>query len=73
MNAVVSNALDEAAALFATLAGDPKLQAAVADAADRALTVARGGGKLLFAGNGGSPAEAQHLAAEYVGRFKFDR
>jgi D-sedoheptulose 7-phosphate isomerase len=31
--------------------------------------VLRHGGKLLFAGNGGSAADAQHLAAEYVVRF----
>lgn len=30
----------------------------------------RGGGKILFAGNGGSAADAQHLAAELVGRFE---
>ena len=33
----------------------------------------RAGHKIIFAGNGGSAAEAQHLAAELVGRFKFDR
>ncbi|MGD2069792.1 MAG: SIS domain-containing protein [Gemmatimonadota bacterium] len=33
----------------------------------------RGGGKLLFCGNGGSAADAQHLAAEYVVRFRRDR
>ena len=31
------------------------------------------GGRLLVAGNGGSAAEAQHLAAEFVGRFRHDR
>ena len=31
------------------------------------------GSKLLFMGNGGSAAEAQHMAAEYVGRFNFPR
>jgi D-sedoheptulose 7-phosphate isomerase len=31
------------------------------------------GGRLLVAGNGGSAAEAQHLAAEFVGRFRDDR
>lgn len=30
-------------------------------------------GKLLFCGNGGSAADAQHLAAEFSGRFYFDR
>lgn len=33
----------------------------------------RGGNKLLFCGNGGSAADAQHLAAEYVVRFRHDR
>jgi D-sedoheptulose 7-phosphate isomerase len=32
-----------------------------------------GGGKLLVCGNGGSAADAQHLAAEFVGRFLVDR
>jgi D-sedoheptulose 7-phosphate isomerase len=34
--------------------------------------VARGN-RVLFAGNGGSAADAQHLAAEFVSRFEFDR
>ncbi len=33
----------------------------------------RGGGRIYFLGNGGSAADAQHLAAELVGRFKKDR
>jgi len=33
----------------------------------------RAGGKVIFLGNGGSAADAQHLAAELVGRFKFER
>jgi D-sedoheptulose 7-phosphate isomerase len=45
----------------------------VANAALRmALTLARGN-KLLFCGNGGSAADAQHLAAEFVNRFILDR
>lgn len=37
-----------------------------------ALCLARGG-KILFCGNGGSAADAQHLAAEFVNRFVLDR
>ncbi|GAA4901479.1 D-sedoheptulose 7-phosphate isomerase [Stackebrandtia albiflava] len=37
------------------------------------VTVLGGGGRLLACGNGGSAAEAQHLTAELVGRFKDDR
>ena len=33
----------------------------------------KGGGKILAFGNGGSAADAQHIAAEFVGRFAFDR
>src|SRR6202167_5570044 len=33
----------------------------------------RGGHKVLLFGNGGSAADAQHIAAEFVGRFAFDR
>jgi D-sedoheptulose 7-phosphate isomerase len=42
----------------------------IAEAITKAL---RGGHKLLIAGNGGSAADAQHIAAEIVGRYKKDR
>lgn len=41
-------------------------------ARDLAVALARGG-KILFAGNGGSAADAQHLAAEFVNRFLLER
>jgi D-sedoheptulose 7-phosphate isomerase len=40
---------------------------------DRVISSLRGGGKVIFFGNGGSAADATHLAAEFVGRFAFDR
>ena len=40
---------------------------------DRLATVLVGGGRLLVAGNGGSAAEAQHLTAELVGRYRDER
>ncbi|MGD8321232.1 MAG: SIS domain-containing protein [Gemmatimonadota bacterium] len=46
-----------------------ELAAPVAALAEHVLSVLRGGGKLMFCGNGGSAADAQHLAAEYVVRF----
>lgn len=39
----------------------------------RILDTVRRGGRLLFCGNGGSAADAQHLAAEYVIRFRHQR
>lgn len=42
-------------------------------AARDVMEVLQGGGKLLLCGNGGSAADAQHLAAEYVVRFRRER
>lgn len=41
--------------------------------AERLIDVLRGGGKVMFCGNGGSAADSQHLAAELEGRFLIDR
>jgi D-sedoheptulose 7-phosphate isomerase len=42
---------------------------AVARLAERFVATLRGGGTLFFAGNGGSAADAQHIATEYVVRY----
>jgi D-sedoheptulose 7-phosphate isomerase len=47
--------------------------AAVAAAAEAAITCLQNGGTLYFCGNGGSAADAQHLACELAGRYLFDR
>src|SRR5690349_7303030 len=46
---------------------------AVARAADLLVETVRGGGKVLVFGNGGSAADAQHIAAELVNRLNYDR
>jgi D-sedoheptulose 7-phosphate isomerase len=46
---------------------------AIVSAAQAIALCLRSGGKLLFFGNGGSAADAQHLAAEFVGRFVLER
>jgi len=45
----------------------------VAAIADRYRETLRRGGRLFFAGNGGSAADAQHLATEYVVRYRANR
>ncbi|MFD5162857.1 SIS domain-containing protein [Streptomyces hawaiiensis] len=45
----------------------------VADWGGRLADVLTGGGRLLAAGNGGSAAQAQHLTAELVGRYRQER
>jgi D-sedoheptulose 7-phosphate isomerase len=52
------------------------MSARAADIARAAILIAesfRGGGKLLLCGNGGSAADCQHLAAEFVNRLNRDR
>ena len=51
-------------------------ESAAADVGRAAATVAQclhAGGKVLLCGNGGSAADAQHIAGELVGRFKLER
>ncbi|HEY3844217.1 MAG TPA: SIS domain-containing protein [Acidimicrobiales bacterium] len=45
----------------------------LSDVSGAVLKSLEGGGKVMFCGNGGSAADAQHLAAELVGRQNFDR
>lgn len=58
---------------------DLKYQAAdvlvrpIADAVQAILTCITGGGKVLACGNGGSASDAQHFAAEFIGRFERER
>ena len=52
---------------------DPEQQALIARAAALIAGALRAGGKVLLFGNGGSAADAQHLAAELVGRYLKDR
>jgi D-sedoheptulose 7-phosphate isomerase len=52
---------------------DKILMHTVQQIADTIVACYQKGGKVLFCGNGGSAADAQHLAAELSGRFYFDR
>jgi D-sedoheptulose 7-phosphate isomerase len=54
-------------------ASDKTFVAATVAIADRIARSLKRGGKVLIAGNGGSAADAQHIAAEFVGRFVHDR
>jgi len=51
----------------------PLLSKPIADAVQAVLTCVTGGGKVLACGNGGSASDAQHFAAEFVGRYERER
>lgn len=57
----------------AARAAVPELRPGVERYAGWVRETLEGGGTLFFAGNGGSAATAEHVAAEYVGRFRRDR
>ena len=68
--------LQEVAKTQATLeqlASDENIAALVEKIAKLSCEALRKGNKILFAGNGGSAADAQHLAGELVSRLNFDR
>lgn len=52
---------------------DEHLLSRIVAVGDLMTAAVRRGNRVLFAGNGGSAADAQHLAAEFVSRFEFDR
>jgi D-sedoheptulose 7-phosphate isomerase len=68
---VVLRRLRELADLAREVAGSREGE--IASIAEEVGDTLRAGGKLLLCGNGGSAADAQHLAAEYVVRFREDR
>ena len=55
------------------LISDDALMQQIFDLAERCTAALRAGGKIIFCGNGGSFADAQHLSAEFTSRFLFDR
>lgn len=65
--------ISSAAALKTKLLSDNVLIESVAAAGAAIISCFRNNGKVLFCGNGGSAADAQHLAAEFSGRFYYDR
>jgi D-sedoheptulose 7-phosphate isomerase len=54
-------------------ADDPSIRSAIHEISGAIARCFRAGGKLLIAGNGGSAADAQHIAGEFLSRLNFDR
>ena len=70
---VIRGEFDKALANMQALAADSALQLQLEEAAAMCMDALRAGRKLLFCGNGGSAADAQHWAGELVSRFYYDR
>ncbi len=65
--------LNASIAVKQQLAADEKIVQTIEDVANIIVSCFKHDGKVLFCGNGGSAADAQHLAAEFSGRFYTDR
>ncbi len=65
--------LREAADAKRRAAGDPATLTALAEVAEVMVTCLRQGGTVFFCGNGGSSTDAEHLSAELLGHFCYDR
>ena len=55
---------------FAQQVAESRILEQVAESAEIIRRALQNGKKVLFCGNGGSAADSQHLAAEFVGRFQ---
>ncbi|MDR0872628.1 MAG: D-sedoheptulose 7-phosphate isomerase [Prevotellaceae bacterium] len=69
----ISNALQASIAVKQQILQDAGFLQKIEEAITIIVAALRRGNKILFCGNGGSAADAQHLAAEFSGRFYFDR
>src|SRR5690606_15529 len=73
MEKFILSKISESIEVKRELAKDAELLSNIEKAALQMIHAFQNGGKVLFCGNGGSAADAQHLAAELSGRFYFDR
>ncbi len=72
MHKTITNHLDEHNTAFKKISGDD-YKDLVIKISEKCADSLKNGGTLFFAGNGGSAADAQHLAAELTGRYLKDR
>jgi len=73
MKNYIAAQISEAQRVMSAMLEDIALQSSVEAAAQACIASLKQGGKILLAGNGGSAADAQHIAGEFVSRFAFDR
>jgi D-sedoheptulose 7-phosphate isomerase len=71
--AFINSELAESLDTLAAAAKSKDFANQIATIASAIVLSLQGGGKVLFAGNGGSAADAQHIAGEFVSRLNYDR
>lgn len=69
----IKKQLEASSNTIQAIIADETILSAINSAANRCVKAYQTGNKTIWAGNGGSAADAQHLAGEMVSRFMFDR
>ncbi|MDR3715285.1 MAG: D-sedoheptulose 7-phosphate isomerase [Puia sp.] len=69
----IKHIIHESAEIKKKILGDERLIKTIEDATRLIVAALKKGNRIYFCGNGGSAADAQHLAAEFSGRFYIDR
>jgi len=69
----LKKSISDSIAVKQKLLADDQLLCRISSVIDVIVNALNCGNRVIFAGNGGSAADAQHLAAEFVSRFEFDR
>ena len=72
-NDAIIRAIGDSISVKQKILEDEGLINSLHEVAGECITAFRQGNRVLLAGNGGSAADAQHIAAEFVGRYAFDR
>ena len=70
---IITNSLEESSLINKDSAIDQNFIKQLEVASGLLIDTYKNNGKLLLAGNGGSAADCQHIAAEFIGRLNFDR
>ncbi|MCH8330029.1 MAG: D-sedoheptulose 7-phosphate isomerase [Bacteroidetes bacterium] len=73
MKNTVTDSIQDSIKVKESMLASPFLLTVIDDICREVVNTLKGGGKVLFCGNGGSAADAQHIAAELSGRFYHDR
>jgi D-sedoheptulose 7-phosphate isomerase len=73
MQNLIKQEISKTRAVVTAIENDSALQQTAEDIARCCIASLKNGGKIMFAGNGGSAADSQHLAAELVSRLCYDR
>ena len=73
MHKFITQQIEDSYQVKQKILNDNTLVSLISEVAQKAIDTYKNGNKTLIAGNGGSAADAQHIAGEFVSKFYFDR